>query len=165
METSWRRGVPEVSADDRRSPGYGPRCAVNEGDRFMPHRSRLATLVIDSEASRRESAVRFWASALGRVRRADDDVGARYAHLETPAGPTLDIVLQATTAEHVGVHFDIETDDVAAEVARLERLGALCVRFVDDWWVMKAPSGQVFCVIPVQSRAWPEGALEWPDPA
>jgi len=131
----------------------------------MPHRSRLAALVIDSEASRREAAVEFWAGALGRVRRPDDDSAARYAHLETPAGPTLDVILQATTPEHAGVHFDIETDDVAAEVARLEKLGARRVRFVDDWWVMEAPSGQVFCVIPVQSSAWPEGALEWPDGA
>jgi hypothetical protein len=127
----------------------------------MPHRSRLATLVIDSEASLRERAVQFWAGAFGRARRADDDPTARYAHLETPAGPTLDVILQATTPGHVGVHFDIETDDVAAEVARLERLGAERLRFVDDWWVMKAPSGQVFCVIPVQSRTWPEGAVEW----
>jgi len=131
----------------------------------MPHRSRLAVLVIDSDASRREAAVEFWAGALGRARRPDGDSAPRYTHLETPAGPTLDVILQATTPEHVGVHFDIETDDVAAEVARLEKLGAKRLRFVDDWWVMKAPSGQVFCVIPVQSGAWPEGALEWPDTA
>jgi len=129
----------------------------------MPHRSRLATLVIDCESSRREAAVDFWAGALGRVRRASDDSAARYAHLETPAGPTLDIILQATSSEHVGVHFDIETDNVAAEVARLEKLGARRLREVEDWWVMKAPSGQVFCVIPVQTTAWPEGALEWSD--
>ena len=131
----------------------------------MPHRSRLAALVIDCEEPRREATVDFWAGALGRARRADDDSAARYAHLETPAGPTLDVILQTTTPEHVGVHFDIETDDVAAEVARLEKLGARRVRFVDDWWVMEAPSGQVFCVIPVQSSAWPEGALDWPDGA
>ena len=34
----------------------------------QPHRSRLAALVIDSEASRREAAVHFWAAALGRAR-------------------------------------------------------------------------------------------------
>jgi len=136
---------------------------LRDGDETMPHRSRLATLVIDIEAGHRETDVDFWAGALGRARRADDDSRARYAHLETPAGPTLDVILQATTPEHVGVHFDIETDDVAAEVARLEQLGAQRVRYVDDWWVMKSPSGQAFCVIPVQSRAWPEGALEWPN--
>jgi hypothetical protein len=129
----------------------------------MQHRSRLAALVIDSASSHRETAVEFWTGALGRAQPAGDDAAARYTHLETPAGPTLDVVLQATTPEHVGVHFDIETDNVAAEVSRLEKLGAQRVRFVDDWWVMEAPSGQIFCVIPVQSSAWPEGALEWPD--
>lgn len=130
----------------------------------MPHRSRLATLVIDCEAGRREVAVNFWAAALGRVRRSDDDPAARYAHLETSADdPALDVILQATTREHMGVHFDIETDDVEAEAARLEKLGARRRRQVDDWWVMEAPSGHVFCVIPVQTAIWPEGALEWPD--
>jgi len=129
----------------------------------VAHRSRLATLVIDSDAPRQGSAIAFWAGALGRMRRADDDPAARYAHLETPAGPTLDVILQATTSDHEGVHFDIETDDVAAEVERLETLGARRLRHVEDWWVMRAPSGQVFCVIPVQSAAWPEGALKWPD--
>jgi hypothetical protein len=35
--------------------------------------------MIDCEASRRETAVDFWAAALGRVRRANDDFTARYA--------------------------------------------------------------------------------------
>ena len=131
----------------------------------MPHRSRLATLVIDCEASGRDAALDFWAGALGRARRADDDPAARYAHLETPVGPTLEVILQATTPAGAGLHLDIETDDVAAEVARLEKLGARRVRSVEDWWVMEAPSGHAFCVIPVQTTAWPAGALEWPDGA
>ena len=129
----------------------------------MSHRSRLAALVIDCEAFRREPAVAFWAAALGRPRRASDDPAARYAHLDSPPTPTLDVVLQATSREHLGVHFDIETDDVEAEATRLERLGARRVRHVDDWWVMEAPSGHVFCVIPQQSAFWPAGAVEWSD--
>jgi len=129
----------------------------------MGHRSRLAVVVIDTEQRQREAAARFWSGALGRSRRRADDPKARYAHLETPAGPTLDVIIQGTTPEHVGLHLDIETDDVEAEVARLEKLGARRKRFVDDWWVMESPSGHAFCVIPVQSNAWPEGATEWPD--
>jgi len=131
----------------------------------MGHRSRLAVAVIDTQQSQREAAVGFWSAALGRTRQRGDDPAARYAHLETPAGPTLDVIIQGTTPEHVGIHLDIETDDVAAEVARLEKLGARRVRFVKEWWVMQAPSGHRFCVIPVQTDAWPEGALEWPDEA
>jgi len=128
----------------------------------MAHRSRLATVVIDTEQTQREAAVAFWSRALGRPRQSGDDPAARYAHLTTPAGPTLDVFVQGTSPEHVGVHLDIETDDVEAEVARLEKLGARRKRFVKEWWVMEAPSGHAFCVVPIQSAAWPEGALEWP---
>ncbi len=48
------------------------------------------------------------------------------------------------------VHLDIETDDIAAEVARLER-----------WTVMEAPSGQRFCVVNPQRPDFAEGANSW----
>ena len=66
------------------------------------------------------------------------------------------------------IHFDIETDDVAAEVARLEALGA---RPVEEhagsktrWWVMQDPCGSEFCVTSVQSEAWPKKARSWDRP-
>jgi hypothetical protein len=37
---------------------------------------------------------------------------------------------------------------VAAEVARLEALGAKRVRQVKNWWVMEDPGGHRFCVVP-----------------
>jgi hypothetical protein len=129
----------------------------------MPHRSRLAVVVLDTDVARREEAVAFWSGALGRGRQAEDDPSARYAHLETPSGPTLDVIVQATAPDQAGIHLDIETDDVEAEASRLEQLGARRLRFVKEWCVMQAPSGHVFCVIPVQTETWPEGALEWPD--
>ena len=45
------------------------------------------------------------------------------------------------------VHLDIESDDIEAEVARLEALGAKKVAFIRRWWVMEAPTGQRFCVV------------------
>jgi hypothetical protein len=45
------------------------------------------------------------------------------------------------------IHLDIETDNLDAEVARLEALGAKRIAFVKRWWVMQAPSGQRFCVV------------------
>ena len=48
------------------------------------------------------------------------------------------------------VHLDIKSDDVESEVTRLERLGAKRVRRVKSWWVMEAPSGHRFCVVPLQ---------------
>ncbi len=48
------------------------------------------------------------------------------------------------------VHIDIETDDVEAEVTRLEKLGARKREKVKGWWVMVAPGDHPFCVVPVQ---------------
>ena len=40
-----------------------------------------------------------------------------------------------------------ETDDIEAEVARLEKLGAKRIAKVHTWVVMQAPTGQRFCVV------------------
>jgi hypothetical protein len=60
------------------------------------------------------------------------------------------------------VHLDIETDDLDAEDARLEALGATRVEFRKRWWVMQAPTGQRFCVV---RQKPPKAGLphnEWP---
>jgi hypothetical protein len=49
------------------------------------------------------------------------------------------------------VHLDIEADDVAAEIARLEALGARVTDQRDSYAIMADPGGLVFCVVPVQS--------------
>jgi hypothetical protein len=50
--------------------------------------------------------------------------------------------------EHAArVHLDIQTDDLDAEVARLEKLGAKREKFLKRWWVMQAPTGHRFCVV------------------
>jgi hypothetical protein len=46
------------------------------------------------------------------------------------------------------VHLDIHTDDLDAEVDRLERLGAQRVQRGHSWWVMRDPAGLLFCVVP-----------------
>ncbi len=43
-------------------------------------------------------------------------------------------------------HLDLGTDNIPAEVARLEALGAEHVRDGGGWVVMRDPTGQVFCV-------------------
>jgi glyoxalase superfamily protein len=55
-----------------------------------------------------------------------------------------------------------ETDDIAAEVARLEALGAAVVSRLERWVVMQAPTGQRFCVVRVQRPGFPKNAAEWP---
>jgi hypothetical protein len=60
------------------------------------------------------------------------------------------------------VHLDIESDDVDAEVARLEALGAKRVEKVKTWWVLEAPTGQRFCVIRAQRGPLGDDATQWP---
>jgi hypothetical protein len=60
------------------------------------------------------------------------------------------------------VHLDIETDDMPAEIERLEKLGAKRIQAVHTWWVMEAPTGQRFCVVQAASQGFSERAAEWP---
>ena len=59
------------------------------------------------------------------------------------------------------VHLDFETDDVEAEVRRLESLGARRKEQRGSLWIMGAPSGHVFCVVPPQSDDFPGDANYW----
>ncbi len=107
------------------------------------HKSCLGAIVIDCRTEDAQAASAFWSAALGYPARATDD--PRYVDLVTPEGQPAVIVQQV---EHESrVHLDIETDDVDAEVARLEALGAKRVAQVKTWWVMEAPTGHRFCVI------------------
>lgn len=121
----------------------------------MSHRSRVCAVLFDTESSVYEPTTRFWSGALGRD--VEFDASERYASLEGE----LDYLVQSVEPEHRGVHIDIETDDVEAEVARLEGLGARKKYKIKTWWVMEDPGGHAFCVVPVQSRTWPNGTTEW----
>jgi catechol 2,3-dioxygenase-like lactoylglutathione lyase family enzyme len=121
----------------------------------MAHRSRLAGFIIDCQTADLPAAADFWSKALGMpVDEAYVDGGAEYTSLtNTPA----DLHIEVQKVGHESrVHLDIEADDIEAEVARLEGLGAKKVAFVRRWWVMEAPTGQRFCV--VQMRHPEKGA-------
>lgn len=106
------------------------------------HRSRLAALVIDSQVDDKRTAVDFWAQALGSPCSETDE---KYAHLETPVDQP-DVLIQRV--DHPSrVHLDIETDDIDAETARLEELGASVVERFPRWVVMQAPTGHRFCLV------------------
>lgn len=46
-----------------------------------------------------------------------------------------------------GFIIDCETDDLDAEAARLEALGARRIEFRKRWWLREAPTGQRFCIV------------------
>ena len=116
----------------------------------MTHRSRLAGFIIDCKDAPVEESARFWSAALGFDLVDPNEGGAgRYAVL---GGTPSDLHIEVQRVDHDSrVHLDIETDDIEAEVKRLEKLGARRVEFVRDrWWVMQAPSGHRFCVVPMR---------------
>jgi len=125
------------------------------------HHSRLSTIVIDCEVDDLAPAVQFWSRALGKpIASVDQDGDGRYAELETEDDEPI-ILLQRVEHES-RVHLDIETDDIEAEVARLEALGATRVAFCHErWWVLQAPTGHRFCVVRRQRAAFGPHLNEW----
>lgn len=123
------------------------------------HHSRLAGFIIDCKDTEPDEAAAFWGAALG-MRSAGDD-GHGYAELDASAR---DIRIEVQRVKHESrLHLDIETDDQAAEVARLEKLGAKKVGEGARWVVMEAPTGQRFCVINARiPLAGAPGATAWP---
>jgi hypothetical protein len=124
------------------------------------HRSRLNGILIDCKVDDIGAAAEFWAGALGR--KVDPDhPGTRgnYVMLETPPD---ELSIQLQQVDHESrVHLDIETDDIPAEVARLEKLGATVDKRKERWVVMRAPTGQRFCVVRVQRDGFDKNALNW----
>ena len=122
------------------------------------HRSRLAGFIIDCDTDDLDAAAEFWGAALGFPPRRPSPDGD-YVELGTPDGEPYAEVQRVGHASRV--HLDIESDDVEAEVRRLESLGAGRVEQIKDWWVMEAPTGQRFCVVPRVSGRFTETANEW----
>jgi hypothetical protein len=134
-----------AECEPERLAGSEPPASIGSPLEEAPmHHSRLSTFVIDCNVDDLAKAAEFWSKALNRALVPAKPADPDYRNLgPAEGGPTL--VLQKV--EHDSrIHLDIETDDLDAEVARLERLGATRVRFVQSWWVMQAPSGHVFCV-------------------
>jgi catechol 2,3-dioxygenase-like lactoylglutathione lyase family enzyme len=111
----------------------------------------LANLVL--EVTDVERAARFWSEALGYVEYARPPGGVALQHPTDARRPALGLQrAERPVPRDFWIHFDLETDDRAAEVARLEKLGA--TREPDwpyplpepNWTVMRDPDGHVFCV-------------------
>jgi predicted enzyme related to lactoylglutathione lyase len=125
------------------------------------HKSKLSGFIIDCQTDDLKAAAGFWSAALGMtVRELPGTEGELYRRLEDPHHG-LDIEVQKV--EHASrVHLDIETDDIAAEVRRLEKLGAKRVQTVQTWCVMEAPTGQRFCVVKAGTPYFDQRASVWP---
>ena len=128
------------------------------------HKSKLAGLIIDCQTDDLPAAARFWSAALGLpADTSPTGTDDKYVELKYPQD-ALHVEVQKV-AHPSRVHLDIETDDVEAEVERLEQLGAKRVQQVKTWWVMEAPTGQRFCVVRVQNANFEEVATVWGETA
>ena len=124
------------------------------------HYSRLCALLIDCNTSDIDQAANFWSEALGRA--VDPDHPGTRGNSRMLETPLYEPNVQIQRVDHESrVHIDIETDDIPAEVARLEKLGALVVNRLERWVVMQAPTGQRFCVVRVQRPGFPKNATPW----
>jgi predicted enzyme related to lactoylglutathione lyase len=118
----------------------------------VSHRSRLCHFVIDVDDL--DQAVTFWSAALDGIEESLSEKSRHiYRRLRLPDAD-IRVLLQRTDDEKVSkerMHLDLETDDVEAEVRRLEALGA--TRWDHqrerghDFWVMRDPWGNEFCVL------------------
>ena len=125
------------------------------------HKSKLGGFIIDCRTDDLDAAADFWSGALGMpIRELPADEAALYRGLDD-SQHGLDIQVQKVSHPS-RVHLDIETDDIEAEVRRLEALGARRIEAVRTWWVMEAPTGQRFCVVPAKPQGFAERATQWP---
>lgn len=119
----------------------------------MTHYSTLLMIVMDAPAAEHDAEVAFWQAATG------EQLKPLEKHPEYSGGMLADghlgLLVQRLDDGPARVHVDFHTDDVNAEVARLEALGAERIRQVDFWWIMRDPAGLVFCIVPE-----PAGSLD-----
>jgi hypothetical protein len=132
--------------------------------RCMSHRSRLSILLLDLPPEHHDAGSAFWAGATGRPATPDPD-DADWASLGSFAAGFHVEIQRTGSGTPPRWHVDIESDDVEAEVARLEALGATRHRYVEagNFWQLLDPAGLVFCVVGIQTgEEFDRYAVSWP---
>jgi predicted enzyme related to lactoylglutathione lyase len=124
------------------------------------HKSKLCGFIIDCQTDDLPQAAEFWGNALGMaVKQLPAEEGEKYIRL---LDPTEHLHIEVQKVKHASrVHLDIETDNIEAEVARLETLGAKRLSDIGTWVVMEAPTGQRFCVVRKSTTLFDQNANTW----
>jgi len=111
----------------------------------VSHYSRLSVAVVDVPNAYHERELAFWQGASGEaLTPLENEPEYHGGYLR---GEQFALLVQRLGDGAARVHLDIRTDDLEAEVTRLEALGAERVRRVKFWWVMRDPAGLPFCVV------------------
>ncbi len=129
------------------------------------HRSRVCQFVID--VSDLDQGVEFWTAALDGVEEETSETSREiYRRIRLPDSE-IRILLHKTGDRKISkerMHIDLETDNVEAEVERLEALGAVRWDHLQergfDFWVLQDPWGNEFCVL---QEEFPELVILTPD--
>ena len=126
----------------------------------MTHRSRLTAVLVDVPAGEHQRVTDFWSQARGaEAKRIDNHPEYAFFGEVTPG---IEFMVQSTGDASPRVHFDIESDNVDAEVERLKKLGAVEVERIHSWVVMRDPCGTTFCVVRVQvQEMFDKHATDW----
>ena len=132
------------------------------------HRSRLAHFVID--VADLDAGTAFWSAALDAVEETLNPASSTvYRRLRLPDAD-IRILLQLTPdpkAHKERMHLDLETDNIEAEIQRLENLGATRWDHQQergyDFWVLRDPWNNEFCVLRVNFPELLERRPPWPD--
>jgi hypothetical protein len=126
----------------------------------VTHFSTIAVIVIDVPADGHEQEVAFWQTATGQPLRHIEKF-PEYHGTSLP-GKNLGFLVQRLYDGPARIHLDIHTDNLEAEVARLEQAGAVRVQQVNGWTIMHDPAGLPFCVIPEEPGTYTEeNAQRW----
>ena len=124
------------------------------------HKSRLGALIIDCQTDDLFKDAEFWSAALGaKSEQPSEQLDQKYVRIESPSDD-VKVILQKVTHPS-RVHVDIETDNIEAEVNRLQNLGATIINRLERWVVMEAPSGHRFCVIGPVREGFKKNANVW----
>jgi predicted enzyme related to lactoylglutathione lyase len=112
---------------------------------------RVGSIVIRVDDLERQKE--FWSKALDYVPRTGDDDDFALLHPREGVGPNVSLDRVPSTAQiPPRIHLDLYAEDQAAEVERLEGLGAREVHWDKrptnaDFVIMEDPEGNRFCVI------------------
>ncbi len=117
-------------------------------------------VTMDVLAADADRVVAFWREALGYDHLYDRGI---YTVLLPPEGDHRPRMVfqrvEERTTDKSPVHVDLRVDEPAAEVARLQRLGASVAWTIDEtnegisrWTTMTDPQGTLFCVCPARKE-------------
>jgi predicted enzyme related to lactoylglutathione lyase len=140
-----------------RSPGGLSFCIVGhdgESERPPPtrpgeHSSLVDQLSVDIPPESYGQEREFWSRLTGWPQSSGSR--AEFTFLSRPDGMPLRLLLQRLDEPHRGrvgctAHLDLACDDVPAERARHELLGARVVRVMATWTTLRDPAGLLYCI-------------------